>query len=779
MPDIDVDFSDRGRAEVIRYVVDRYGAENVCQIITFGTMAARAVVRDVGRVLGMPYAEVDRIAKMIPAELKMTLARALRQVPDLKQLADEDAQIRELLEIAQVLEGLTRHASTHAAGVVITPTPLTEHVPLYRSKEQEVTTQYDMNACDAIGLLKMDFLGLRTLTVVQDTLEFLRARGIEIDIEQIPFDDPAVFALMSRGETVGVFQFESAGMVEYLKKLCPGDLEDLVAMNALYRPGPLGSGMVDSFIARKHGEEEITYEHATLEPILKSTNGVMVYQEQVMQIASVMGGYSLGEADLLRRAMGKKKQEVMEKQRRTFMQRAIEREVPLKTAERVFDLMAYFAGYGFNRSHSAGYAVVAYQTAYLKAHYPVEFMAASLSSELNDSDRLMVLLNECRRMGITVLPPDVNASLAGFSVEGDAIRFGLGAIKGLGQAAAEAIVTARAEEGPFGSIYQLCEGLAGQALNKKAFEGLVHAGALASLEGTREQFIAVLPGALERANAVRRDRQRGQSSLFGAESGMLRKPTLPEVPQWDFAEALRREKEALGFYLSHHPLDPYRDVLSCLLTVSSGAIASVPDGRIVQAAGLVTRVRSGTTRRGKPMASITLEDFTGTVDAFVFSEALERSREQLVVDAPLLLTGRVSAREGRTPVVFADRVLHLETIAQGQDISLHLAVCGDLADRQIASLRDLLERFAGGRSPVYVYVDPGTPSGARVALRDRLVSPTGELLGALGELLGPKAVRLVYGKADGLQARELFGCGARDASCEEATAGEKLASGRP
>ncbi len=756
MPDIDVDFSDRGRAEVIRYVVDRYGAENVCQIITFGTMAARAVVRDVGRVLGMTYADVDRIAKMIPAEPKMTLAKALQQVPDLKQMVDLDPRVRELLEIAQVLEGLTRHASTHAAGVVITPTPLTEHVALYRTKDDEITTQFDMNACDAIGLLKMDFLGLRTLTVIQDTLAFLRRKGLEIDIDKIPFDDSAVYDLMSRGATVGVFQFESTGMVEYLKKLQPSNLEDLIAMNALYRPGPLGSGMVELFIDRKHGIKEITYEHPSLEPILKSTYGVMVYQEQVMQIASAMGGCSLGEADLLRRAMGKKKQDVMDRQRHRFVQGAVERNVPVEVAEQVFDKMAHFAGYGFNRSHSAGYALVAYQTAYLKTYYPVEFMAASLSSELNDTDRLVVLLGECRRMGIPVLPPDVNESQEGFSVEKGAIRFGLGAIKGLGHAAAEALLQAREKEGQLRSIYHLCESVDSQALNKKALEGLVQSGALNSMEGSREQMILALPMALDRAISVRRDRERGQSSLFGGEPDMMREPVLPDAEPWDFFEALKREKEALGLYLSRHPLDPYREMLKHLMTAPSPAIPEITDATPVKVAGLVTRVRMGTTKRGKPMASFTLEDFLGGVDALVFSEALEQCREQLVVDAALLAIGRVSAREGRTPVIFTERLVPLKTLQSGEGLSLHLAVEGDLADRGITNLRELLSRSSGGRAPVFLHVDPGTPHGMVVALREVHIRPEGSLLEALADMLGPQSVRLAYGRPEGMRTQDLF-----------------------
>ncbi len=759
MPDIDVDFSDRGRAEIIRYVVDRYGAENVCQIITFGTMAARAVVRDVGRVLGVAYPEVDRIAKLIPAELKMTLKKALEQVPELREQVDQDPRIHELVEIGQVLEGLTRHASTHAAGVVITPTPLTEHVPLFKGKDAEVTTQFDMNSCEAIGLLKMDFLGLRTLTVVQDTLEFLQRRGIEIDIEAIPYDDPAVFDLMSGGQTVGIFQFESSGMVEYLKKLAPNTLEDLIAMNALYRPGPLGSGMVESYIARKHGKEEIRYEHEFLEPILTSTYGVMVYQEQVMQIASAMGGYSLGGADLLRRAMSKKKKKVMEEQRRTFVDGALERGVPRKTAEHVFAQMNHFAGYGFNRSHSAGYAVLAYQTAYLKAHYPVEFMAATLSSELSDSDRILVLRSECRRMGIEVRLPDVNVSQVGFGVEEDGVRFGLGAIKGLGHAAAGGIVRAREKEGPFRSLFHLCECVECQSLNRKSLEGLVQAGALDSLPGTREQKCAVLAAALERAASIRRDRERGQSSLFGGETAGAREPTLPEVAAWDLREVLRREKEALGFYLSHHPLDPYRTLLTHLVAQRTLEIAELDDRTPANVAGVIVRSRLGTTGRGNAMASLSLEDFGGRIDVLLFGDTVSQYRERIEVDAAVLVQGRVRSREGQAATVFADRVLSLEELQRTSALSLHLAVRGDLSDQQLGELHALLARHGGGQAPVYLHVDVGTPRGAVVALRQVRIEPQAALLGALSDRLGAPGVRLVWGNPEKVRSLELFGRG--------------------
>ena len=760
MPDIDIDFSDRGRPEVIRYVVDRYGAENVCQIITFGTMAARAAVRDVGRVLGMPYPEVDRIAKLIPAELKMTLEKAQAQVPELRELADGDPRVAELISTAKVLEGLTRHASTHAAGIVITPTPLIENVPLFRGKEGEVTTQFDMGACEAIGLLKMDLLGLRTLTVLQDCGTLLTARGIDLDIESIPLDDPVVFALVSRGETVGVFQFESAGMVEYLKKLRPECLEDLIAMNALYRPGPLGSGMVEAYIARKHGSEALRYEHQSLEPILRSTHGVIVYQEQVMQIASTMAGYALGEADLLRRAMAKKKKAVMRDQRRVFVDRAALRDVPRETAERVFDLMGHFAEYGFNRSHSAGYALLAYQTAYLKAHHPIEFIAATLSSEMNDSDRLPVLLAECRRMGIPVRPPDVQASPVGFGVEDGAIRFGLAAIKGLGRTAAEAVVAARQRQGGFRSLLHFCACVEGGALNRKAIEALIQAGSLDGLGPTRAQLMAGLPAALDRAVAQRRDRESGQGSLFvrerpdgEAEDAPL---PLPQVEAWDPLETLRREKEALGFYLSRHPLESYRALIAGLATPPITAALTLLDRAAVQAAGTVTQVRRGSTQRGQSMVSFMLEDPDGRVEVLLFGETAQGCQACLEADAPVLVSGRIAARDGRPPRIFGERLRSLLDLRRGTGLSLHLALKGEQSDEGISRVHQMLSACEPGEAPVFLHIDPWSPDGAVVQLRRPGVPLEESMLGALAAMLGEAAVRLLPAETGNLRSRQLF-----------------------
>ncbi len=568
LPDIDIDFCYERRNEIIDYVTEKYGSENVAQIITFGSMNARAVVRDVGRVMGISYGEVDKIAKMIPLSAGITLEKAMEVSSDLKSFIEGNEKYKKLMEYARVLEGLARHTSVHAAGVVIAPTPLTDYLPLYKNPQtNEITTQYTMNYVEEIGLLKMDFLGLRTLTVIDNTVKFLKEKGIKIDIDNIPLDDKKTYELFSRGETIGVFQFESAGMREYLKKLKPECIEDLIAMNALYRPGPLGSAMVDDFIKRKHGEKEVKYLHPMLEPILKETYGVIVYQEQVMQIASKLGGFSLGDADLLRRAMGKKLVDVMHSQKQEFIKGAKKNNISEETAEEIFDLMDKFAGYGFNKSHSTGYGLIAYQTAYLKAHYPAEFMASTISSEMDRIDRVVTLIEECRRMGIEVYPPDVNKSMEKFVARGKGISFGLGAIKNVGKSAIESIISARKEVGSFKTIFDFLENVDLRAVNKKVMESLIQSGATDSLEGTRAQKMAVFDKAYSYAQRKQSEKEKGQTNIFdsdGEKAGIRKKDLfkLPEVKEWSRFEYLAREKEYLGFYLSGHPLLRFDFIIS-------------------------------------------------------------------------------------------------------------------------------------------------------------------------------------------------------------------------
>ena len=755
MPDIDVDFSDRGRGQVIQYVVEKYGAENVCQIITFGTMAARAAVRDVGRVMGMSPADVDQLAKMVPEEIGIKLSKALEKSPDLKARYENDPQVRELISIALVLEGLSRHASTHAAGVIITPSALTEYVPLHRAGEEEITTQFDMVACDKIGLLKMDFLGLRTLTVLEDCLSMLSERGIEIDLDGLALDDEETFALFSRGDTVGVFQFESSGMVEYLRKLKPQVIDDLIAMNALYRPGPLGSGMVDDFILCKQGEKKIVYEHPVLAPILRGTYGVIVYQEQVMQIASAMSGYSLGEADILRKAMGKKKKEVMDAHRATFVERAVEKGVPQAVAASVFDLMAHFAGYGFNKSHSAGYALVAYQTAYLKARYPVEFMAASLTSEMSKPDRLLILLAETRRMQIEVLPPSVLRSEDGFRAVDGRIRFGLGAVKGVGHSAVAQIVLAR-ENGPFLGLHELVESVDAGAVNKKCLEALIHAGALDDFGESRARLVAALPAVLEWAARRRRERELGQVSLFGDGGASAPRPPLPTCEEWGTEERLEREKTALGFYVSGHPLDQHATLGRQIGAIPCGRATLGETGEPSVFLGLPIQVKVSQDRKGRSMAFFTLEDASGTVDALCFEEPLQYARPHLETGGPAYVKARLSRRKEEKPKLIVEEVRGLAWMFESGKISLHLAVSTTAEAGQLERVQSCLLEHPGG-CPVYLHVDHRRLEGVIVKSRSIRIVPSSELVDRLGEILGPDEVRLTVGEREGFRSPDVFG----------------------
>ncbi len=741
MPDIDIDFSDRDRDKVIKYVVEKYGSKNVTQIITFGTMAARAVVRDVGRVLDMPYMEVDRIAKLIPFEPDMTLQRALEQVGPLRELAEKNPQVQNLLKNAQVLEGLARHASTHAAGVVIAPSELTDFVPLFRPpKGGEVTTQYDMKALEEIGLLKMDFLGLRTLTVIQDTLEIVeRNRGEKIKLEDIPLNDRKTFKLLSRGDTVGVFQFESSGMRDYLRKLKPEKIEDMIAMNALYRPGPLGSAMIDDFIQRKHGKRKVDYLHPLLEPILKETYGVIVYQEQVMKIASDMAGFSLGKADILRRAMGKKQAEMMIEQREEFIKGALSKGVKKEVADAVFDLMAHFAGYGFNKSHSTGYALVAYQTAYLKAHYPVEFMAASLSSEMGDSDRVVVLLNECKRMGIDVLPPDVNRSFDRFWVEGERIFFGLGAVKNVGHKAVNSIVRAREDGGNFRDLFDFCERVDLRLVNRRMIQSLIQAGAMDSLKGHRAQMVSMVQQAMEWGQKSSRDKAKGQISLFGEGSEVFAPPELPQVEEWSTSYLLSREKEVLGFFVSGHPLDRYKGELKRFANTTAHSLQERGEGDMVSLGGILAGVKLNEDRKGKPMAFITVEDFEGSFEVLVFSDLYEGVKDILRDDSLILIKGRVSTKEAERAKVVASQVLPLSKVEKLPARSLHLRISTVGLDES------LLEEVKGIISPstgecrLEIHLET-RDENLRIRSRGVRVDPKPRVLAKLMGILGEENV---------------------------------------
>ncbi|TAN21793.1 MAG: DNA polymerase III subunit alpha [Acidobacteria bacterium] len=650
MPDIDVDFCMNRRSEVIDYVTRKYGRDNVSQIITFGTMAAKAAIKDVGRAMDLPYGEVDRIAKLVPNQLNITLAQALEQSPPLAELVDTDPKTAELIAVAQKVEGLCRHAGMHAAGVVIAPRPLTELVPLYKTNRDEIVTQFDMTGLEKLGLLKMDFLGLTTLTILDEAVKLIAEHaGVSLDLAHLPEDDAATFELFCKGQTFGVFQFESAGMRDILRRYRPNRLSDLTALNALYRPGPIQGGMIDDFIDRKLGRKPIAYALEELQPILEETFGVFVYQEQVMQAANVLAGYTLGQADILRKAMGKKNQQEMDRQRDSFLQGAGARGLPRAKVEAVFDLMAQFAGYGFNKSHAAAYGWVAFQTAYVKANYPVEFMAALLNASIASTDSLVKYIKECRSMRIPISAPDINVSGAGFTPQRDGIRFGLNAIKNVGETSVQTVLEARAA-GPFCDLGDLCERVSGKALNKRVLESLIKAGALDGF-GSRAALAAEAEAALERAQKAEKARQSGQHGLFLSfeepASSSARRP-LPQVADWDEATRLAHEKEVLGYYVSGHPLDRFADRCLDLQTIALEEIETRVRSRQeeIYVAGILSQVQTRKSKKGDLWASATVEDLTGRRELLCFSEAYRRLDAQLRATQPVLARVRVMMEDG-------------------------------------------------------------------------------------------------------------------------------------
>lgn len=745
MPDIDIDFCMDRRDEVIRYVTEKYGKDNVAQIITFGTMMAKGVLRDVGRTLDMSYNDVDRIAKLVPNRLNITLDDALQEEPRLRELQENDPLVGKLIDTARRLEGLTRHASVHAAGVVISPEPLMDIMPLYKStKGDEVVTQYAMDDVESMGLLKMDFLGLRTLTVIHNTIRMIRDNhGVDVDIEHVPLDDAATYGLLSEARTMGVFQFEGRGLRDLLRKLQPEVFEDLVALVALYRPGPLGSGMVEDFIERRHKRREITYELPELEPILRSTYGVIVFQEQVMQIATTLAGFTPGGADLLRRAIGKKKAEVMAEQREHFVRGAVRNGYPEDTAGRIFDLIAYFAGYGFNRSHSVAYALIAYQTAYLKAHFPREFMAALITSDMDNTDKVIRYIGECRDLGCAVLPPDINEGFHGFTVHGESIRFGLGASKGVGQNAITSIIDVRQANGSFQSFADFCERLDFRQVNKKVVESLIKGGGLDSLGMHRAEMMGNMARVLEWAQRQQEDRQQGQISLFGgatapATAAML---SLQPMPEWSESERLACEKEALGFYISSHPLMAVQQHLQRLTSATSQSLMDGHGEQQVTVGGIITQQRTQLTKNGERMAFLTLEDLYGSLEVIVFPETYRQSVEWCESDEPLLVWGKTeNESEGR---IIAQRILPLQATETWREFRrLTLTVLPQLEHSVLRQVRDLLEASPGASS---VTLALSFADGDRVLMRasERLnVTPSSEFLEALDQLLGTGNVRV-------------------------------------
>ncbi len=651
MPDIDIDFCMRRRGELIEYVTQKYGRDNVAQIITFGTMAAKAAIKDVGRAMEIPYVEVDRLAKMVPATLGITLDKALEDAPQLKSAVNSDAKLKDLMAVALRLEGLARHASTHAAGVVISPEPLTDLVPVYKTNRDEITTQFDMNALERIGLLKMDFLGLTTLTVLHDAVKMVQQnRGVKLDIDNLALDDADTYKLFARGDTTAIFQFESHGMRDILRRYQPTRIEDLTALNALYRPGPIQGGMVDDFINRKHGKTKVSYELPQLQDILQETYGVILYQEQVMQIANRLASFSLGEADILRRAMGKKKKEEMAAQRAKFLHGCANNKTPEKKAERIFNLMEEFAGYGFNKSHSCAYALLAYQTAYMKTHYPVEFIAALLTSETGNAEKAVKYINEARGMGISILPPDVNESDLYFTPIGEAIRFGLAAIKNVGENTAKAIRESRLLGGEFKALYDFCERIEPRFLNKRVFESLIKSGALDSL-GPREAMAASIDDALASLQRASRLRESGQHGLFAGGGGATETAApflLRDAALWSEEERLASEYAMLGFYVSGHPLEKYSSRLAEWSVVRLEEVEGQRNGKEIAVAALIVGVRPMRSKKGARWGIFTIQDMTGVQELLAFPESFSKHEHTLKPGTPLLLKVRVQIEESGT-----------------------------------------------------------------------------------------------------------------------------------
>ena len=767
MPDIDIDFCMNRRGEVIDYVTRKYGRDQVAQIITFNTMAAKAAVKDVGRALDMPYGEVDRIAKMIPATIGITIEQALKDSPALATAYD-DPKIRELVDTAMRLEGLVRGAGVHAAGVVIAPQPLTELVPVTRAKNDDIVTSYDMKAIEKMGLLKMDFLGLTTLTVIDDCLKLIRSnRGVEVDMATVPLEDTTTYEqVFHRALTSGVFQFESGGMRDVLRRYKPSSVEDLTALNALYRPGPIQGGMIDDFIERKWGRRAVEYLLPELEPLLRETLGVIVYQEQVMQISNVVAGYSLGDADLLRRAMGKKDAAEMGKQRERFMAGAAANKHPKDIAGKLFDLMAQFAGYGFNKSHSAAYALLAYHTAWLKTHYPVEFMAALLTSETSKPENVVKYISECREINISVLPPNVQVSDSNFTPAGEAIGFGLAAIKNVGHNAIESITQARGAllaEGKsgFASLWEFCEKVDLRLLNKRVLESLIKAGAMDAF-GSRAQVSTALDKAMERAQKSQRDEAAGQHGLFGIfndlpVAGSVKEDALPSVPEWDEHTRLQNEKEVLGFFVSGHPLDKYREKLRNLRVVDTATACEMkPEPQVfrrggneapqneLQIAGVITGLKVAKSKRsGEMYAQACLEDTVGKIELIAFPQSYEKLAERLKIDVPVLVRGVLRGEEDAAPKLAVSSIQAIEDIKLKLPGSLRIKVPLHHPDAALLSKLQAILTGAPGTGRVLLDLEEPGEFCAVLEPQNVMVAADRLFIDQVEDLVGRGAVRVI------------------------------------
>ncbi len=762
MPDIDIDFCYERRNEVINYVINKYGKDNVAQIITFGSMTAKAVIRDVGRVMGLPYGDVDRIAKYIPNILGITLDRAINMVSELKEISEGKNTYSELIKYAKMLEGLVRHASTHAAGVVIAPTPLTDYLPLYKqsqngrlkngeksdqSTQGEATTQFTMKYVEEIGLLKMDFLGLRTLTVINNAVKEINKQGIELNIDNIPLDDKESYELFSRGETIGIFQFESAGMRDYIKKLKPESFDDLTAMNALYRPGPMD--MIDDFIHRKHGVKKIKYLHPMLEPILKETYGIIVYQEQVIRIANDLARFSMGKGDQLRRAMGKKDVAVMQAQREEFIKGSAKKKIDNKIANEIFDLMYKFAGYGFNKSHAAGYALIAYQTAFLKTHYPEIFIACTISSEMDSTDRVVILVEECKRMGIKVLPPDINESCYNFRMDEKKIRFGLGAVKNVGKSAIESILNSRNEEGHFKSIFDICKKVDLRLVNRKVLESLIQVGAMDSLEGTRTQKFHSVEQAILFGQNYQEEKEKKQTNIFDLESGEsdsnYQMPVLSKTHQeWTKLQILLKEKELLGFYISGHPLLKYKAVIDSFSNLDIKNITKLKNKTSVRLAGIITQVKKIYDKKNQTMAFVTIEDLTDSTEIILFSDAFNKYNQFLNEDNMVFIEGNISAKDQNSVRIICEEVIPIDEAVNKYTKYIVLLVKADIINKTI--LKEIKNEIAKYNGKCDVYFEVITKNNEKVMLQSQKykVSPDNELISKLNKILGNESV-LIYG----------------------------------
>jgi DNA polymerase-3 subunit alpha len=749
MPDIDVDFSDTKRDKVIQYVRDKYGADSVSQIITFGTLSSRAVLKDVGRVLGVPLSTIDSITKEIPVELGKVrpLADALETIPELKWVkASNDPKIKTLIDASLVLEGMNRGAGMHAAGVVIAPGNISDYVPLYKTPSTEVMTQFNMKDLETAGLLKMDFLGLRTLSVIENALAMIKANhGVEIDLDKIPEDDAKTFELFGKGQTVALFQFESAGMQDWLRKLKPTCISDLVAMNALYRPGPME--MIGDFIECKHGRAQIQYLHPKLEPILKETYGVIVYQEQVMKIASEIGGLTLAKADVMRRAMGKKDKNLMAEMKKEFVDGAVQSGTEKRIAGEIFDLIEKFASYGFNKSHSVAYSVVAYQTAYLKAHYPAEYMAATLSSEMGNTDKITMLIDDCRKLGVNVLPPDANESDVNFLVAHNDIRFGLCAIKGVGETAIESVMKAREAEGKFENLFDFCRRVDLRLVNKKCLEGLVQAGAFDSFEGHRAQFFENIERAANFGASHQENNASGQGGLFDfgdATQMKITYPALPPIAQWSEHDKLMREKNVLGFFVSGHPLSRFEQEVKEFSNVQFGELSGFKNASTARACGIVTSVRKKIDKRGNTMAFVTMEDFTGRAELIVFSDPFAKFQQHLHPDSMVMVSGKGEVNEpvsGGILKIIVQEVFPMEKVREKFTKSIILSInVNDVKENTIVELRKLLEKNKGNCACYFDVVDDAKRK--KYQTTKFKVEPTEEFMNEAKRILGPQSVKL-------------------------------------